>query len=279
MTAVLALIHIPKTAGTTLAGLMRFHYGGAFRGAANALKDPDAAEERLAQIARKPKIRATAGHVTVGMVDAALPGATLVSILRDPVERTLSHYDFVVDPPAGRKKPAGSGLLPPGTRPPGSLEEALGSHIPDDLQTRMLCGVVSPYEPLPDDALDRAKANLDRFAFVGTTERFDELLTLMNRELGWAPTAYRRARSNERPARTDGERQLATAHNRLDAELHAYAAGLLPEQDASVVREATRIWNGGDGQRTPEIDAALDNARAADAELERRKQRKREKAR
>jgi hypothetical protein len=260
---VLALVHIPKTAGTTLAGLMRFHYGKAFRGAANALKDPAAAEDRLAMIARKPQIRASAGHVTVGMVDAALPGATLATILRDPVERTLSHYGFLVDPPAGRKKPAGSGLLRPGTQPPASLEEALGDQIPDDLQTRMLCGIVSPYDELPPDALDHAKANLDRFAFVGTTERFDELLTLMNRELGWPVTAYRRARPNPRSEPADADRALAAAHNRLDAELYAYASALLPPQDTTALTSET----------------ALANARAADEALERRKQRKREKSR
>lgn len=283
MTPVLVLVHIPKTAGTTLAGLLRYHYrGGAFRGAANALRDPAGAETRLAAIARRPKIRAVAGHVTVGMVDAALPDSTLLTILRDPVDRTLSHYDFVVRPPEGRKKPAGSGLTPPGLQPPSpelTLDEALATYIPGDLQTRMLCGIRSPYDALPDDALDRAKANLDRCAFVGTTERFDEYLTLLNAELGWPPTAYRAARANTREAPSEEARVIAAAHNRLDAELHAYADTLLPAQNASLIREAVRIWNGGEGERTPEVEAALAHARAADEETERRKARKREKAR
>jgi hypothetical protein len=281
VSGVLVLLHIPKTAGTTLAGLMRFHYGPRFRGAANALKDPAAAEARLAAIGGRSKFRATAGHVTAGMVDAALPDASVVTILRDPVERTLSHYDFLVRPSGRRRKQAGVGLTPPGLQPPPpdlSLADALGSYVLDNLQTRMLCGIVSPYDELPGDALERAKANLGRFAFVGTTERFDELLTLMNRELGWPATAYRAARTNTRPAPDEEARRLAAEHNALDAELHAYASTLLPTQDATVVTEAVRIWNGGEGDRTPEVEAALASAQAADAATRRRKRRRKAKS-
>jgi len=288
VTGVLVLVHIPKTAGTTLAALLRYHYrGGAFRGAANALTDPVRAEARLAAIARTPKIRAVAGHVTVGLVDRRLPDAQLVTILRDPVDRTLSHYDFLVRPPAGRKKPAGRGLTPPGLGPAPpelTLEDALGTYIPDNLQTRMLCGIVSPYEALPADALELATANLDRrFAFVGTTERFDELLALLNRELGWPVTAYRAARPNpERRPPSEDARRLVFEHNRLDRELHARAGerfGERPELASSVdlIGEAVRLWNGGEGEASPEVEAALEQARLADEELERRKAHKRAK--
>ena len=63
----------------------------------------------------------------------------------------------------------------------------------------------------------------------------------MNLALGWPATAYRAARANTRATPTDEARRLAAEHNTLDAELHDHASALLPEQDATVVREAVRI--------------------------------------
>jgi hypothetical protein len=98
----------------------------------------------------------------------------------------------------------------------------------------MLCGLLSPYDPLPSDALEQAKRNLEeRFAYVGTTERFPELLALMNLELGWPTVAYRR--SNANPARrAPGDLPpetlaLVEERNALDRELHAHAGALLDE--------------------------------------------------
>ena len=53
----------------------------------------------------------------------------------------------------------------------------------------MLCGIVSPWDELPADALQRAKENLAAFDFVGTTERFDEFVALLNIALGWPTVA------------------------------------------------------------------------------------------
>jgi hypothetical protein len=280
----IVLVHVPKTAGTTLAQLLRYHYrGGGFKGAGNAFTRPDETEERLRKIAEAPEIHATAGHVTFGLAAELLPrDARFVTILRDPVERTLSHYHFL------RQSKQGGGLVPPWL--PRHEEELRlercfepRSYIPEDVQTRMLCGLVSPYDELPADALDLAKRNLrERFAYVGTTERFDELLALLNLGLGWPTTAYEPARPN--PSRRDDDseelRRLAEEHNRLDRELHEYADGLLTEaagpevgEEAAVIREAVRRWNGGaDGGRDDErVVQAVAEAANVRAEFERRK--------
>src|SRR5204863_5472451 len=103
-----------------------------------------------------------------------LPDARYITILREPVDRALSQLWYFR---AGR----GTGQLPPEQPPPTrniTVDEALdGGYILDNLETRMLCGIVSPFDPLPSDALEQAKRTLtERVSYVGTADRFDEFL-------------------------------------------------------------------------------------------------------
>jgi hypothetical protein len=254
---VLVFIHIPKAAGTTLGRILRHHYpGGAYDDGANAFTRLEQAEAHLAAAAAKADMGAISGEITFGLAARFPVGARVVSILRDPVERTLSQYYYF-------RRAMGRGLVPPWLPPPPgdlSLEQCLeeGGYILDNLQTRMLCGLVSPYDPLPPDALERAKDNLrQRLAYVGTTERFDEFLALLNLELGWPTLPYRRARvyrrSPERQSATAAGLRLVEEHNALDRELHAFAGELLDrslaragpelELELEVLREALGRWH------------------------------------
>jgi hypothetical protein len=248
----LVLLHIPKTAGMTLATVLQSHYGDAFVGgrgegrwtaagkrAPNVFSRFDHVDERLRSIAAKRRVHVLAGHITFGLSDRLPTDARYVTVLRDPVERTLSHYYFLVRPPAKRGGLAGAGFVPPWLPEPSpelTLDECLTErgYIPDNLQTRMLCGLVSPYDPLPEGALEQAKDNLrDRFVYVGTTERFEEFLALLNLELGWPTVAYKRSNLNrDRPRGDDlppDVLRLVEDRNALDRELHAYAGELLAE--------------------------------------------------
>ncbi len=248
----LVLLHIPKTAGMTLAGILQYQYGDAFSGGVgesrflpdshrmpNVFSRPQYVDDRLRSLGAKGTVRALSGHLTFGYADRLPAGSRWVTVLRDPVERTLSQYYYFVDPPPRRSGRPGAGFVPPWLPPPSSsltLEEALTErgYIPPNLQTRMLCGLVSPYDPLPGGALEQAKRNLDeRFAYVGTTERFDELLALMNLELGWPTVAYKRSNANpKRPKRDDlppEALRVVEERNALDRELHAHAEARLDE--------------------------------------------------
>jgi hypothetical protein len=268
----LALVHVPKTAGTTLTTLMRHHYrGGRFLTSGNIFSRFEQVEAKLREIQGKAHVHAVAGHFTFGLAEQALPGARCLTILRHPIERTLSHYYFLVQPRPGRTRAAGPAIVPPWLPlPPAglSLEEALAerSYIPDNLQTRMLCGLVSPYDPLPPDALEQARANLrERFAFAGTTERFDEFLALLNLELGWPTVAYNRYRVHTaRPRRESlpaDDVRVLEERNALDLELYAYADGLLEQalgrrrsevdDEVEVLRRAMLRWNADEGAPSP----------------------------
>jgi hypothetical protein len=244
--------------------ILRHHYrGGAFRGGGNVFARWEEIEDRLRDIAAQECIRAVGGHLTFGLAERLLPDSRYIAILRDPVERTLSHHHVLFRSRPDRVPGPGvqrTGLIrarmPPA--PPGlTVAEAIAprGYILDNLQTRMLCGLESPYEDLPGDALDHAKAILrERFAYVGTTERFDEFLALLNIDLGWPAMAMKRSRRYEGRTRREDlsadDLRLIEERNLLDRDLHAYAGDLLgatldaaaPElaSEVEVIREATR---------------------------------------
>jgi hypothetical protein len=225
-------LHIPKTAGTTLGTLLRRHYGPAFRRIdTSGAHDPEVLRQRVETALSRPGLAATQGHITAGVLDLMPEGALVGTILRDPAERTLSQFHHLVTR-VGRWQ---HDWLAPPSRDltiAGCLGER--SYIADNLQTRMLCGTTSPIEPLPADALDRAKQTLrDRFTFVGTTERFDEWLALLNLKLGWPTVAYEPARAApERMRKGDVSpedlRRIEEA-NALDQQLYEYGAQLLAQ--------------------------------------------------
>jgi hypothetical protein len=268
----LVFIHIPKAAGTTLANLLRIHYPDGFHRGTSVFAGVEQVEEPLRALAADSSTRAVSGHLTFGLRDRLPPDARYLTMLRDPVERTLSHYSFLVRYFFARARSTpdvkGAGLVAPWLPAPSdapTLDECIaeGSYIPDNLQTRMLCGLVSPFDELPLDALDQARHNLrDGFAFVGTTERFEEFLALLNIELDWPTVAFKRYKENTRRL---GKEQLPVEtlraveeRNALDRELHAYAGELLeealeragPELDAEVevLRRAAARRHGSAGE-------------------------------
>lgn len=263
--APLLFLHIPKAAGTTLSAILRHHYPGqAFEGGINVFQRLELAGPRLEAAARCGKLRALSAEVTFGLAVRSLPTARYLTILREPVERALSQISYLR---AGH----GAGLIPSG-RPlpaPGlTLDEAVaGGYVLDNMQTRMLCGIVSPFDPLPADGLEQAKRTLtERFACVGTTERFDEFLALLNLELGWPTMPYQRKRVNPL---NRGRAELSVLQlrrleeaNALDRELFDHAERLLAqaleaagpalEQELEVLRRALPL------ERLARMGKALD---------------------
>jgi hypothetical protein len=240
----LVQIHIPKTAGSALRRVLSKEYGDRFRKTPNTFTHPQVAEERLrARVAGEngaPPL-AIAGHIVFGLRDVLPPNSRYVTVLRDPVERTLSHYGYLVAPRDPKERQ--HGLLARDTpyRPELSLEDALEDprYLPDNLQTRMIVCRRSPFEQLPGDALERAKEHLSsRFAFVGVTERFDEFATLLAEAFGWTPRLPRRKRVGElRPERADISPDVLRTleeHDALDLELYALACDL---QEQALARD------------------------------------------
>jgi hypothetical protein len=232
----LVFVHIPKSAGTTFGWILRCHYGERFdridqsrRGKLETAVASARPDDELPDPVR-PGIRAVSGHLCFGLSSLFPEDTRYVTILRDPVERTISQYEYLLSRVG---HPWHNPQLPPPTAEL-RLDQSIGeaNYIRDNLQTRMLCGLVSQDEPLPADAIERAKRNLqDRFEYVGTTERFAKFVAMLNLELGWPTIAYQEARVTPGRRRKDelpaDVLRVVEDQNALDRELVDYADELL----------------------------------------------------
>lgn len=165
------VIHIAKTAGTSLRRMLQDEYGRrrVYPGDWHLRHLPDGlyplGSEMLRNHATLPPHNVLVGHFTAAMADM-LPGRyQTATVLREPIQRSLSmlgHFSRTLSVPV-----------------PELLEDGvfMEANIAD-FQTRILGadGVCDPHQvDMGDEALlDRAVARLGRLDFVGLTERFAE---------------------------------------------------------------------------------------------------------
>ena len=153
----IALIHLPRTAGTSLGLAVEESFGsGAFR-----LKQQG---QVTAEVARS--IPATAeviyGHMNYGL-HLHMP-VRYATLLRDPIERYVSHYNLF------RKQKARD------DRSPSNFAFFLTRSKAVNTQTRMLSGTHSMVSGSSYD-LTLAKQHLEQFAYVGFYDQLDAFAT------------------------------------------------------------------------------------------------------
>jgi hypothetical protein len=189
----------------------------------------------------------------LGLYLKYLPDDTrYITILREPVDRVISHYHFHAQAgktpgSAGARKlrtmwedllnaarldsEGGENEEPIVLEPDAefSLEEGLRRKIPiyDNFMTRFLWGGESLFGELPSDAAERAKENISKFWFVGIRERLDDSIVVLGKQLGVGLMPYhlrhvskRRPPLEETPAEL---RDLVAEHNAMDVELYRFA--------------------------------------------------------
>jgi hypothetical protein len=214
--ALVVFVHIQKTAGKTLRQIIRRQYPGRSVHVPNFFAKPELHWSTVDELSEHTPRGLEVAHGHMLFVPDRWPAtARFVTILRDPVERTISHYYWL-----NERRGARSGL--------GSIEDALGAGaISDNLQVRVLAGADPPGSVTAAMAED-AIAALDRFSVVGLTSRFDETLVLLGRAFGWRTGAYERVNSTNsrlpREALDAATIARIEEHNRYDLELYAIAA-------------------------------------------------------
>jgi carbon monoxide dehydrogenase subunit G len=213
----LVFVHIRKTAGKTLRQILYRQYGrGGTRLVRNYFVAPETSLNVVKGLAAEPppELGVVHGHILF-WPDIEWPeGTQFLTLLRDPVERAISHYFW---------------LRARNRRFSKSLEQAIteGS-IHDNLQTRVLAASMPPFGETTDEMLEDALRSLERLTVIGLTERFDESLVLATRRLGWRRMLYRR--ENVTPDRKPREAiqprviDLVKRYNALDIELYERAS-------------------------------------------------------
>ena len=243
----LYFLHIPKTAGTTFNQYLESHF---------VADDVCPAHLWRELIAQSPESvagkRLIWGHFYAFVHRHVSSPLRYLVFLRDPVERALSHYGHILAHPdhylhakAVELGSLSSFLADPVMRTtvenfhirslaqdadPHAIARELGpQELAQGILERRL--MTPPLDKPIESMLATAKERLLQMCFVGITERYDESIRMLARQLGWpVPAPGLALNVNERrPKRheiTAGELEQLRALNEADCELYACAVEL-----------------------------------------------------
>ena len=238
----LIFLHIPKAGGSTLHHVLDWNYDrtytvNVYKQISELIALPD--EE-------KRQIQCLKGMVFYGIHKYLPQECTYVTIMREPVERMISHYYYLF----ARKRRLGETITE--TDPVKVLQQ-----LPfyPTYQLRLLLGgddIESVlHSPLPPNAVQIARQNIDRdFAVAGVLEHYDETLLMMKRQFGW-PRAYYARQNVSEDDRPNGEEindefvRLVKEMCAPEVELYRFVrqqtAALIVRQDASFDAELKQL--------------------------------------
>lgn len=225
-----------KTAGTTFAAQLKAHFGPE---AVFPCRDVDFADptdvtvyqnvDRLVSTPpdRRTGVRVYTGHFPYMARDLLDPSLAALTILRDPVERTLSLLrQFQRSDPRFRNA----------TLPQIYENEMVFRWFVHNHQTKVFAltpedGARNVFFPLPidDERFARACENLRKCSVVGLTEHYDAFLGRLNDHFCWWPAALpTETRNVDRLPRAceDGLRERIAEDNRYDLAFYDFARHL-----------------------------------------------------
>lgn len=233
----LVFIHMPKAAGSTLQRIIERQYTGQsiFNIDGNGIARIQASINQLRSLseAERAAIRCVKGHVPFGIGRWLKYPVRYITMLREPVARALSDYNYAVSNPSHNLykdvNEKGMSFL--------QYAEMRAKSGLANIYTRLLSGCVNWDDlalsgPLSQNSLEIAKENVCKCAAVGITERFDESVLLFKRRLGWSHCDY--VRENVTPAIRISRDQVGSdiedaigEFYRLDMELYQYCLEVL----------------------------------------------------
>lgn len=231
----LIYLHVPKCGGTTIHGILRGNFS---KGSRYYVDPSDVAGSRRELAAKseqeRRRIQLLHGHLSYGWHEHVANSAVYFTFIRHPVERVVSHYNYV------RYRTDHDHYLRDAVEQEDmTIAEYVASGVCDETnngQVRLLAGAedivqepygnsVLPYGTNDPGLLDRALQNIDNhFVFVGLQERFDMSLLLMRDCLQLETVTYQRKNigtahyRKRRP--TDEDIEVIRKYNQLDFQLY-----------------------------------------------------------
>jgi Sulfotransferase family len=237
---VLYFSHIPKTAGMTFRTIVEDHFP------CHEIC-PATLDEHIATI--PPELLKTyrlfRGHLGFIDLPQLVPGKRLinVNILREPIARVISHYDYIRRTPTDPRYDSLKDI---------SLEEfaeklTLGK-FGKNMQTYRIAKVAqfNLSDLTPEATLELAKQSLDQFAFAGILERFQDSLFLLSYIFGWKPILNSRKENASKKPKTAAAISPQTLavikeQTQLDQVLYQYALEIFDQRFAEMQADlATR---------------------------------------
>lgn len=221
-------VHLQKTGGTALLRRLRHHFGPErVYPTPSEQGTPEVAlgtERMVERVSADADIEVVTGHFPLCVADL-LPRPVTFTLLRDPVERTLSflRHQREVEPRFARAS------LEEIYRDPVSSAPLVTNHMVKMLSMtleEMAEGALTPLV-VGDTHLDRARRNLtERIDVMGLQEHFDVFCTDLETTFGWdlGPPGFMN-RTSPVPASQE-LRERIRADNGADIALHRSAAEL-----------------------------------------------------
>ena len=229
----LIFLHIPKTGGLTLNSIIEHQYKGCpiFSIYNHRTGSPIDTLKTLPETERR-KLRVVRGHMPFGVHKFLPQTSKYITILREPVNRVISHYCYILTQPDHY-------LYNIVKSKNMSLKEYITSGITNELnngQTRLLSGISDvAFGRCGYDMLETAKRNLDEyFITIGLFERYDEFLILLKQILGLGYPFYtikNTARINIRKSDLPKDTiRTIENYNELDINLYRHAKDIFEKQ-------------------------------------------------
>jgi Sulfotransferase family len=234
--------HVQKTAGTALFKRLKRHFG-------DQAVYPDVSDGDLVTVVpqlsvdvlmarwseRRDEIRVVTGHFPLCTTELLGGGFTTLTVLREPVERTLSYLRH-----HRKLTPADEGkTLEAVYEDQFRFRTLVQNHMVKmfALTTdEMTDGALTPIEFTPAH-LDRAKRRLTTVDVLGLQERFGEFCDDLQQRFGWQLGRSVHANRTEPVAVPARFRARIAEDNAMDVELYEYARCLYEKQRDTVLAD------------------------------------------
>ena len=216
-------LHIPKTGGTTLRDIIQRQYQSE-----KILMIPklDESEDILKEVSTSQinQLKLIQGHLKYGIHNHFHRRAKYFAIIRDPINRVLSTYYYVLSQKNNPQNLSTSNNQM-------TIYDYVQSGVNPFLingQTQLISGKTGNIEnPIikSEELFSLAKENIENdFLFLGITEMFDETILILKNMLGWHMPYYSIANRTKNKPNYDAVDPTVISfikeHNQLDIKLY-----------------------------------------------------------